>query len=116
MALPLWIAGQVRNDGAEYAERVCATVATFHHCVAGSNLVVSYSAWRVPATLWIADQVRNDGPGCWLVLSCSPSAPVSGTGTGFDSSHIKDTFAKLGCLIDNACIYLYLHLCINMEL
>ena len=28
-------------------------------------------------------------PGYWLFWTCSPSAPVSGTGTGFDSSPIK---------------------------
>ena len=36
--------------------------------------------------LWIADQVRNDV--MMLVCLVSPSAPVSGTGTGFDSSAI----------------------------
>ena len=35
-------------------------VVVFHHCVAGSYLVVSYSAWRVHPALWILDQVRND--------------------------------------------------------
>ena len=35
-----------------------------------------------------ADQVRNDGP-WWLCCLVSPSDPVSGTGTGFDSSPIK---------------------------
>ena len=54
--LHLWIADQVRNDMG---------------VVASSYLVVSYSAWRVPA-LWIpayagmtVRYVGNDGEGCW---------------------------------------------------
>ena len=38
-----------------------------------------------------------DDGGVWLGVfwPCSPSDPVSSTGTGFDSSPIKETFAKL---------------------
>ena len=36
------------------------------------------------------------GRGYWLILSCSPFAPVSSTGTGFDSSPIKGEGDSVG--------------------
>ena len=54
----------------------------------------SWEKWMGCPALWIpayagmtVRRVGNDRQE--VVLSCSPSAPVSGTGTGFDSSPIK---------------------------
>ena len=52
--------------------------------------------------LWIADQVRNDVTMRCIVFTL---APVSGTGTGFDSSPIKGEGVYGGCCL------VYPHVC-----
>ena len=60
VTLPLWIAGQARND-----VTLCHAVPTLwipaYAGMTDPDVASRYSAWRRPAPpLWIADQVRND--------------------------------------------------------
>ena len=78
--------------------RSCATVAAFHHCVASSYLVVSYSAWRVP-TLWIDESPMN----LCEILGLQPK----GVATLSFSSRKRPAYAGMTGLLDlHGCLWI----------